>query len=72
MYANLKLELTKNGITQKSVAEFLGIHENSVSNKLSGDSSFTVEEAFSIKEHFSPSCDLQYLFRKTPRIAKGA
>lgn len=65
MYKNLSAEIARTGITQKAIAEYLGIHENSISNKISGKSSFTVEEAFQIKEHFFPNCELKYLF-KTP------
>lgn len=65
MYGNLKYEIIKNGVTQREIAEFLGIHENSIGNKISGDSSFSVEEAFRIKERFFPSLELRYLFMKS-------
>lgn len=68
MYANLKAELIKNNITQKEVAEYLGLHENSIGNKVN-TSSFSVEEAFLIKERFFPNCELKYLFAKTKESA---
>ena len=61
MYKNLMAEIARKGITQKEIAGFLGIHENSMSNKLHGGT-FTIEEAFKIKARFFPNAELQYLF----------
>lgn len=58
MYENLKMEIIRNRLTQKEIAEYLNIHENSIGNKISGETSFTIEEAFKIKEHFFPELDL--------------
>lgn len=64
MYENLKLEMFKSGITQKEIADFLGIHENSMSNKLA-KGPFSIEEAFAIKNRFFPALDIAYLFKNT-------
>ena len=69
MYENLKFEIMRSGITQKEIAEFLGIHENSIGNKISGESSFSIEEAFKIREKFFSNFDLQYLFKKANKSA---
>ena len=58
MYTNLKVELIKKSLTQKEIADYIGIHK--ISN-----GSFSVEEAFKIKERFFPECDLEYLFKRT-------
>lgn len=68
MYENLKTEMVKKGITQRALANILKIHENTVANKLTGESNFSIEEAFIIKEYLFPQCDLTYLFKKTITI----
>ncbi len=65
MYANLKGELTKKSITNRELANFLGKHENTIGYKLDGEGSFSIEEAFRIKEHFFPNYELKFLFEKT-------
>lgn len=64
MYTNLKIELVKKSLTQKEIADYIGIHENSMGNKIS-NGSFSVEEAFKIKAKFFPECSLEYLFKRT-------
>ncbi len=63
-YRNLKGELAKNNISNTQVAEVLGVHINTVANKLDGRSSFSIEEAFKIKSYLLPSYDLYYLFAR--------
>lgn len=55
----IKGELVKKGISQTDVAKELGIHPNTLSNKLEGFTSFTIDEAFQIKEKFLPDVDLK-------------
>ena len=64
MYKNLQQEMNMEEITQRAMAEYLNVHENTIGNKISGESQFTIEEAFKIKEHFFPKYELQYLFKK--------
>lgn len=45
------------------IAKTLGIHRNSVANKLNGITPFTVEEAFKIQAVFFPDLELKYLFK---------
>ena len=61
---NLKAEMAKKDITIEEISKLLGIHRNSVSNKINGDSSFSVEEAFKIQEKYFPKLALNYLFEK--------
>lgn len=63
---NLKGEMAKRGITIEEISKELGIHRNSVSNKLNGDSSFTIEEAFKIQDKYFPDLELKYLFKAEP------
>ena len=67
-YANLKGEIAKRGITQSEIAALLKMHPNTVSNKINGDSSFSIEEAFKIKQAFFPEMDLSYLFDSEKRV----
>lgn len=61
---NLKAEMAKKDITIEKISKLLGIHRNSVANKINGDSSFSVEEAFKIQETYFPKLALTYLFEK--------
>ena len=61
---NLKGEMAKNNITIEEVSKLLKIHRNSVANKLNGDSSFTVDEAFKIQSAYFPKMSVAYLFSK--------
>ncbi len=62
MYKNLVAEMAKERITQKQIADTIGIHPNSVFNKLDGKTPFTIEQAFAIKKAFFPEQSLNYLF----------
>lgn len=64
-YSNLKAEMGRCDITAQSISELLGIHRNSVANKLNGQSSFSIEEAIRIKNTFFPEFEYGYLFRNT-------
>lgn len=72
MYLNLKNEMDRNFIPIEKVAEVLGIHRNSASNKINGDSKFSVDEAFRLRDMLFPYADVQYLFKKINTINKGA
>ena len=61
-HPNLRAEMARIGIKQKDVAKLLGVSELTVSKKMSGKSSFTIDEAFLIKEKFFPDLSLDYLF----------
>ncbi len=61
MYENLEIEMTRNKVTKRAIANHLGIHENSLSYKLT-HGSISIEEAFEIKRQFFPNFELSYLF----------
>lgn len=61
---NLKGEMAKKNITIEEISKMLGIHRNSVANKINGDSSFTVDEAFKIQHTYFPKLSMDYLFGK--------
>lgn len=64
MYVNLVVAMKLRKITIENIAEYLGLHRNSVSNKLKGESKFTIEEAFKIHKRFFPEMDIEELFKK--------
>lgn len=61
-YLNLIGEMAKRKVKNESIAQELGIHRNSVYNKLNGESSFSVDEAIRIRDTFFPDLELEYLF----------
>lgn len=61
-YSNLKAELARRGISMEEVSKVLNIHRNSVANKINGETSFTVEEAFKIQNRYFPKMSMDYLF----------
>lgn len=62
-YSNLKAEMGRYDITAEAISKLLGIHRNSVANKLRGQSSFSIEEAVKIKNTFFPEFEYGYLFK---------
>ena len=61
-YSNLIGEMAKRHITKEDISKLLGIHRNSVSNKLNGKSKFTVQEAFEIQRALFNDLSISYLF----------
>lgn len=61
---NLKGEMAKRNIKVEDVASTLKIHRNSASNKINGDTSFSIEEAVKIRDTYFPELSLKYLFEK--------
>lgn len=63
-YLNLKAEMARKDVSIESISKLLGIHRNSVSNKINGLTSFSIEEAEKIHNNFFPETKLLYLFEK--------
>lgn len=61
---NLKGEMAKRSIKVEDIANVLQIHRNSASNKINGDTSFSIDEAVKVKEAFFPELSLKFLFEK--------
>ena len=62
MYKNLRDTLTIKGISVKSYAEFLGISEKSVLNKIKEDTDFTYPEYRKTCQFLLPEYSPDYLF----------
>lgn len=67
---NLKGEMAKRNIKVEDIANELKIHRNSASNKINGDTSFSIEEAVKIKDTYFPDLSLKYLFEKSEAVAR--
>lgn len=58
----IKSAMAEKNISVEAIAQLLSIHRNTAANKINGESSFTIEEAFSLKENLFPEYDMNYLF----------
>lgn len=61
---NLKAEIARKGITKTELAEKIGIHYNSLNNKINGVTNFSIEEAFRICDLLDHS-DIRQLFERS-------
>jgi plasmid maintenance system antidote protein VapI len=59
---NLRAEMVRSDVKPKDIATLLGVRDATVYDKLNGHYSFSFNEALSIKRHFFPDHDLEYLF----------
>lgn len=64
MYPNLRAAMAAKRVSIEASASLLGIHRNTFTNRLNGDSSFTIEEALKLKSDLFPEYDIGYLFGK--------
>lgn len=62
MYPNLRAEMKRKGITLAWLAEQLGITIGTLSQKLTGKSPFTLNEAKKIKEILELDIPIEILF----------
>lgn len=69
-YINLRCEMTRRNISLDEIADALCIHRNSAANKVNGNSSFSIDEAFLLRDTKFPGMEIGYLFRKFPTEEK--
>lgn len=62
MYRNLEAEMVRQGITRKDLAQLLDVRYATIIDKLKGKFSFTLDEAFKIKNSFFSNLSFEYLF----------
>jgi DNA-binding XRE family transcriptional regulator len=62
MFRNLEAEMAREGVSKSDLAKYLGVRYATVIDKTKGRFQFSIAEAFKIKDHFFPSCSLEYLF----------
>lgn len=68
MYANLKANLDRKGISISAAAKLLSMPDATFRTKLN-DRSFSVDEAFQVKRNLFPELDIFYLFEKKDESA---
>ena len=64
VYPELEAQLAKKGCYKMQLAEMLGIVPRTLSNKLTGVSHFTIEEAIKIHDEWFSDIPIEELFRK--------
>ena len=69
---NLKKEMAGADVTMEAVAALLGVHRNTVANKIDGNTDFTVDEAFKIRDTFFPTLGIEFLFKDEGKPSRQA
>ena len=57
-------EMAKQKVTKRDLSDLLGVHWNSITNKISGESDFYVTEAIKIRDRYFPEWEIENLFRR--------
>ena len=65
MYENLRGLLSMKGISIETLAKLLGVHRDTVTNKLNGESEFSYGQAELIQEALFPEYNIRFLFKRT-------
>ena len=53
------------GIRNKDISQVLSLTDRTISNKLAGETEFTVKEALAVRDTFFPGLRISYLFAET-------
>ena len=64
MYDNLKMLMSRKDITNEVLARLLGVHRDTITNKLAGESEFTYGQAELIHETLFPEYSIRYVFHR--------
>lgn len=67
IYPNLVAEIAKRGIKKTSIAKQIGVSSRTLYCKLSGETSFSWEEACAIKNCFFPDMESETLFKRADK-----
>ena len=59
---NLKAEMARYGVSNIDIENLLGCSRRTVTNKLCGETEFTISEALKIRDAFFRPCRVEYLF----------
>ena len=57
-------EMAKQKVTKRDLSDLLGVHWNSITNKISRESDFSVTEAIKIRDRYFPEWEIENLFRR--------
>lgn len=61
-FKNLLVEMTRLELTQKKLAETIGMRPETLSRKMLGKTEFTLGEINKIRDSINPELKLEYLF----------
>lgn len=64
---NLCAEMTRYGVSNYDIQSLLNCSLRTVTNKLTGETDFTIPEAMKIRNTFFPGLRLEYLFEATEK-----
>ena len=64
VYDNLKVLMSRKNITNEVLARLLGVHRDTIANKLAGESEFTYGQAELIHETLFPEYSIRYVFHR--------
>ncbi len=65
MYKQIEAGLILSGISKKELAQKLGIAYNTLLIKLKGESPFTLDEAFKIRDCLNKSMPIDEMFKRS-------
>lgn len=63
MYPNVIVELKRRGLSQRKLAQVIGMNEVELCRKLKGRTGFWLDEALKIADVLAP-CSVEYLFEQ--------
>ena len=66
---NLLAEMTRYGVSKYDIQKLLGCSETTIRNKLSGETEFTILEAFKIRDFYFIGLKMEYLFAADKQIS---
>lgn len=69
MYKNLEAEMVRKGVTRKDLANLLNVRYGTIIDKLKGRFSFTLDEAFKIRNKYFSHLSFEYLFETERKSA---
>ncbi len=72
MYMNLANILNDKKVTMKAYAEFLGVSEKTVQNKMKGITDFTLGEAMKTCAVICPEYKMDFVFERKEVLAEAA
>lgn len=64
MYPALREEMNIHNVSIQSVADLIGVHRNSIYNKLYKEQRFEIDEAMLIRDEFFKEMKLEDLFKR--------
>jgi len=64
MFGNLKAEMARHGLTNKNLAEILGVTEKTIRGKMCGKTGFTLKEMRLIQKAIPGKIPIDFLFEE--------